>query len=114
VFSYARVIPFFFKRGFMSAFTDWRDRIENRITGTNTGTEPDSKVSGGIFEAIYQYGRGQFDTATQKLTQAFRASSAGQRIEAEATRQKIQELMPMIILGVVAIIAGSYFVFHRR
>lgn len=100
----------------MSAWTDFRDNALNRISqgGSNPQAAPGtSPVAGGIFEAIYQFGRGQVDTATQKLTQAFRASSAGQKIEAEATRQKVQEMMPMIILGIIAIIAGSYFVFRR-
>lgn len=101
----------------MSAFTEFRDKLEGKITGAGATTSVDGSntnpVMGNIFEAIYQYGRGATQSATQKLTSAFRASSTGKSIEAEATRQKLQELMPYIILGVLAIILGSYFVFKR-
>src|SRR5437899_10640959 len=98
----------------MSAWTDFRDGIENKVQAsvvTSDASQP--PTGGGIFDAIYAYGRGQFDTATQKLTQAFRASPTGRKIEAEATNQKISELMPYIILRIHAIVAGTYFLSRR-
>ena len=102
----------------MSSFTDWRDGVEKKVTdmvspSSNGGQPSTTQGSGGILEAIYQYGRGQKDTAIQTLTKAFRGTSAGKQLEAEATRQKITELMPYIIMGVLAIIVGSYYAFRR-
>lgn len=101
----------------MSTWTDFRDNIENKVqaSAANTsGTTADSSASSGVFNAIYQYGRGQADSAVQTLTKAFRATAIGQKVEATATQQKITELMPYIVLSVLAIVAASYFVFHRR
>lgn len=102
----------------MSQFTDWRDGIENKIQqqitpSSNGGQGAIQQSGGGIYDAIYQYGRGQVDTAIQTLTKAIRGTPAGQKVEAEATKQKLQELMPMILLGVVVLIAGTLF-FARR
>ena len=111
------VIPFFSKGGFMSAWTDFRDKVEGKITGSsssNSTANTSGTVQNGIFEAIYQYGRGQTQSAVEKLTSAFRASSTGQKIEAEATKQKIAEMLPMIILGAIVLIAGGYFFARRR
>jgi hypothetical protein len=79
--------------------------------GGDANTPPD--IGGAISDAIYQYGRGRVDTAVQNLTSAFRKTATGKQVEADATTQRIQELMPYIFGG-VALLFGAFLYLRTR
>lgn len=101
----------------MSAWTDFRDQALNKVTAQFSpapGSAGDTSFTGGLMDAIYQFGRGKGETAVQNLTAAFRKTALGTKIEATATQQKISELMPFIIGGAILLLVGGFFLARRR
>lgn len=101
----------------MSAWTNFRNKITGEVKAAISPVKTSTSIpapGGSLFDAIYQFGKGKVDAATKRVATAFRESSAGARIEAEVTRQKIQELLPFIILGVIVLIAGTLYFAKRR
>lgn len=101
----------------MSAWTELRDKALGNVTAQlkpASGSSGDTSFSGGLMDAIYQFGRGKGETAVQNLTAAFRKTALGSKLETTATNQKVSELMPFIIGGAILLLAGGFFLARRR
>lgn len=109
--------PFLFSGDNMSAWTNFRDQALSKATGaaaSGNSAAGDTSFSGGLMDAIYQFGRGKGETAVQNLTAAFRKTGVGKKLEATATQQKISELMPFIIGGAIILLLGGFLLARRR
>jgi len=85
--------------------------ITSRYTTLPTNTQ--SSVGGSIFEALYQYGKGRADLARERAATALLASRTGQRFIGEVEQQRLQQWMPMIVIGVIAIFLGAFLLGRR-
>lgn len=85
--------------------------IQDRFTSRPQYAE--QSVGGSIFEALYQVGKGRFDMARQQAATALLQSKTGQRFVGEVERQRIQQWMPYIIVGALALIFVGVFAGRR-
>lgn len=67
-----------------------------------------------LFSAIYEYGRGKIDAAREKAVGSFLMTSEGQRLQAEATRQTINQHLPMLVIGGAVIVFLILVLFSRK
>lgn len=102
----------------MNLWEQFKERAAERLGNALESAAPIGEGAQGInfgetiFDAMYQFGRGKSETAVERLTAAFRRTGTGQRIEREATQQRLTELMPFIIGGVVLLL-GAVLLFKR-
>ena len=85
--------------------------ITSRYTSLPTDTQ--SSVGGSIFEAVYQYGKGRADLARERAATALLASRTGQRFISEVEQQRLQQWLPMIVIGVIVIFLGAFLLGRR-
>lgn len=78
-----------------------------------SGPSPDTVSIGkeggtSLADLMYAFARGGKDKLIEKVTQKFRASSAGQQVEAEAKTQALQEIIssPTFIVTGLSIAVG--------
>lgn len=98
----------------MSIFSDFTDAASEKFSeavesvAPRTDAEPNVNIGGSLFNAIYQYGRGRADLATQEIANRFRKTKTGQGIEKQIETERIKEFMPFILLA-GALILGLIF-----
>lgn len=96
--------------GFIDAAQDKFSSAVSRFTSQPENTT--SAIGGSIFEALYQYGKGNVDLARERIGSAILESRQGQAIVQEVEQQRLQQWLPWII-GAVLIIFGAGFLFRR-
>lgn len=78
-------------------------RVSAALTSKPSAGAPTLQSS--LLDAIYAYGSGKIDYARQKVAGAFLMTSEGKKIQQAGVNQTIQQYMPMILVGVVGLIA---------
>lgn len=87
-------------------------RTESRPTTTRSAVPTATTIGGGIFDAIYQYGKGRTELA---LESAIKKSSAGQQAIKNIEQERIRAWIPWIIGGaVLLVIIGVIGAGYRR
>lgn len=87
-------------------------RTESRPTTTRSAVPTATSIGGGIFDAIYQYGKGRTELA---LESAIKKSSAGQQAIKNIEQERIRAWMPWIIgVAILLVILGVIGASYRR
>jgi len=99
-------------------FTDFKGRAKEKISTTvnrftSRPSVPGNSVGGIIFDAIYAFGAGKTDVARQKAANAILSSKQGGKMVDEIQSQRIQQMLPMIIVGVIGIFLIGMFIGKR-
>lgn len=69
-------------------------------------TKPSSTsdtVGSSIYNAIYAFGAGKIDQARESAARALLASKTGSGFVSEVERQRLMQMLPLILVGIVAI-----------
>lgn len=96
---------------FVGAASARFNELTSRFTSRPTSTT--QSVGGSIFEALYQVGAGRIDAARSKAAEALLQSKTGQRFVGEVERQRIQQWLPLIVLGAVGLLLVGAFAGRR-
>jgi hypothetical protein len=90
--------------GFVDAAKGKLDDFTGRYNAMPNDTS--NTVGSSIFEAIYQYGRGEYDAARAKVATAILETSQGQKVVAEVEKQRLKEYIPWIIGAIILTLGG--------
>ena len=93
--------------GILGTLSGVLDRFTTRPSSTEQG------IGGALYNAIYAFGAGKLDQAREQAAKALLASRTGQRFTSTVERERLKQLAPMIILGVV-VLFGVAFALGRR
>jgi len=101
-----------------NVFSDFFGAAQTKISEitqrfTSAPSSPQSSIGGSIFNAIYSYGAGRVDLAREQAAKALLASKTGSRFVGEVERQRLLQMMPLIIGGVIVLLIAG-FAFGRR
>lgn len=84
-------------------FDTARARLGDALSSLSSDTSQGPTMGSQLFEAIYQYGRGQIDAAREKAVGAFLMTSEGRKLQNEGVRQTAMDYMPIIIIALVGL-----------
>jgi len=96
--------------GFLDAAKEKLGSVTDKYNSLPNDTN--STIGSSIFEAIYQYGRGEYDAARAKVATAILESSQGQKVVAEVEKQRLKEYIPWIV-GAILLTLGTLFLLRR-
>jgi len=96
--------------GFLDAAKEKLDSVTDKYNSIPNDTT--NTVGSSIFEAIYQYGRGEYDAARAKVATAILQTSQGQKVAAEVEKQRLKEFIPWIV-GAIILTAGGILLLRR-
>jgi len=108
---------FYFGENIMGIFGDFYDAAAAKVSELNERfqtipTNTQQSIGSSIFEAVYQYGRGNVDVAREKLVTEFMKSGEGKKVVSAAENIRIQQLMPWII-GAAILLLGAGFLIRK-
>jgi len=96
--------------GFLDAAKEKLDSVTSKYNSIPNDTT--TGIGSSIFEAVYQYGRGEYDAARAKVATAILQTSEGQKVASEVEKQRLKEYIPWIV-GAIVLTAGGIFLLRR-
>lgn len=96
--------------GIIGGISDSLKSFTSRFTSQPTSTQ--DTVGSQLYSAIYAFGAGKIDLAREQAAKALLSSKSGQKYVSEVERQRLLQLAPMFLIGVI--VFGIIFFFLWR